>query len=463
MSERPNVLVINTDQQRFDALGVNSQGFVRTPHLDGLAAQGANLRALYANNPVCMPSRACFLTGRYCQNHGVRTNGIPLPESEVALSHVLRDAGYATAQLGKLHFLPHAGRDHTQPHPAYGFEVRHVSDEPGCYPDPYIQWVRRVAPQMEQKIRVPTPNVEPRSPLDRWPFEGPEELSHTAWVADRTIEFIRQHKGPWCAVAGFYPPHPPCNPPQRWLELYPPERMPRPTRREREMDDKPALFQRAAQQWAQVSEQEWLECRAYYLAMCSLVDFHCGRIVEALREEDLFDDTLIVFFSDHGDARGDHGIVGKGPTNYDCIVRVPGFFHFPGRLPPGRQVEALVESVDFVPTILEAVGVEPPDGVKGVSRWDLLAGRTQQGADGVLIEFKQPHGTNIKTLVTADYKYWVNEGGEEALFDRVADPHELVNRAPDPAYREAVETLRQALVAKLLAAEDDLPPKIAPY
>jgi arylsulfatase len=160
MSQTPNILFLTTDQQRFDGLGINSGGRVRTPCLDALAREGTNLQDFYVNSPVCGPNRACLLTGRYPQNHGVRVNGIPLPQSEVTLAHALRAAGYVTANLGKLHFLPHSGRDHTASHPSYGFDVATVSDEPGCYPDPYIQWIRRVAPEMEAKVRVPIPNVE---------------------------------------------------------------------------------------------------------------------------------------------------------------------------------------------------------------------------------------------------------------------------------------------------------------
>jgi len=466
MSKRPNILFLTTDQQRFDGLGINSGGFVQTPRLDEIAREGVNLRAFYVNNPVCMPSRACLLTGRYCQNHGVRTNGIPLSQTEVTIAHALGAAGYITANLGKLHFLPHAGggREHARPHPAYGFDVAIISDEPGCYPDPYLQWIREVAPDLEPKIRVPIPNVEPRSPFDRWVFDAPEELSHTAWVADRTIEFIRQHRDqPWLAIAGFYPPHPPCNAPRRWLDLYAPAKLPPRLRREGEMDDKPRMFQNMARRLAGHTETEWNECRAYYYAMCSMVDFHCGRILDALRELGLLDDTLIVFYSDHGDSRGDHGLIAKHATNYDAVVRVPCIFRLPGRIPAGRQLDALVESVDLMPTVLEAVGAEIPQGVKGKSLWNLITAGTDEGKDSVLIEHKQPGGHNIKTLVTAELKYWVNHIGEEVLFDRANDPDEFVNCARDPDYRDPLEMMRRRLIAKLLEAEDDLPPKIAPY
>src|SRR5262249_22254236 len=161
-----NILFLTTDQQRFDGLGINSGGRVQTPRLDALAREGANLQGFYVNSPVCGPNRACLLTGRYPQNHGLRVNGIVLSESEATLAHALRGAGYVAAHLASLPFRPPSVRDHTPPHPRYGFDVATISAEPGCYPDPYIQWIRHVAPEMEAKVRVPIPNIEPRGPLD---------------------------------------------------------------------------------------------------------------------------------------------------------------------------------------------------------------------------------------------------------------------------------------------------------
>ncbi|MBL7222832.1 MAG: sulfatase-like hydrolase/transferase [Candidatus Brocadiae bacterium] len=462
--DRPNILFLTTDQQRFDCLGINSGGTIHTPHLDALARHGANLRGFFVNNAVCMPSRASLLTGRYPQNHGVGTNGIPLPETETTIAHALGQAGYTTANLGKLHFLPHVDRDHTAPHPSYGFDVHVNSDEPGCYPDAYIRWLRQVAPEMEQKCRVPRPSVEPRSPLDQWVFEAPEELSHTAWVADRTIEFIHQQgERPWFAIAGFYPPHPPCNAPQHYLDLYPTESIPPPLRREGEMADKPRMFQRMAQHWANVTDEQWLECRRYYYAMCSLVDAQCGRIIETLRERGQLDNTLIVYYSDHGDLRGDHGLVSKHPSNYDGIIHVPCFLRWPGHIPAGRLADGLVEGVDLMPTVLEAVGADIPAGVKGTSAWALAAGETDAGRDSVLVEHKVPGAACIKTLRTRAHKYWLNDQGEEVLFDLDADPDEFVNVARDPAYASVRSSVRGRLLERLIHAADDLPGQIAPY
>ncbi len=465
-AERPNILFLTTDQQRFDGLGVNNPQLVKTPALDELARGGVNFTNFFVNNPVCMPTRACVLTGRRPHCHGVRTNGIVLPESEITLPQCLSAAGYRTANLGKLHFLPHFGRDHTAPHPSYGFDVPLISDEPGCYPDPYIRWIRTLDPSLEEQVRVPVPNLEPRGPTSHWVFEAPEQYSHTAWVADRTIEFIHgvhRAQRPWFAIAGFYLPHSPCNPPQRYVDLYPTEEMPLPLRREAELEDKPPLFQRIHEGVSHLTDRDWQEFRAFYYASCSFVDHHCGRILQVLEDLNIAANTIVVFHSDHGDLIGDHGMTGKHPTNYDGIIRVPAVVRWPGHIPAARTLTELVECVDLMPTILEAVGLPIPAGVNGVSQWPLIAGDGPGGKERVLVEHTMPGRMDVRTVRTEEFKYSRLSSGHEVLIDLTEDPDEFVNRAADPSAVPLLAQARLTLIDALMDAADPLPPRVAPY
>ena len=467
--KRPNILFLTTDQQRFDGLGINNPnaGLVKTPVIDELAWSGANFTNFFVNNPVCMPTRACVLTGRRPHSHGVRENGIPLPEDEVTLAHWLGDHGYRTANLGKLHFLPHSGRDHTQPHPPYGFDVPLISDEPGCYPDAYIRWIRSIDPALEAKVRVPIPAVEDRGgPTGHWVFEGPEECSHTAWVADRTIEFIRgasTANRPWFAIAGFYLPHSPCNPSQKYLDMYPVDEMPLPMRREGELDDKPPMFQRIAQNTAHLTDRDWQEFRAYYYASCSFVDHHCGRILGALAGLGLEEDTIVVFHSDHGDLCGDHWMTSKHATNYDGIIRVPLAIRWPGKIDPGTSLCEQVECIDLMPTVLRAASLPAPEGCQGESQWDLVTGEGPGGKERVLVELTRPGGIDVRTIRTEGYKYSRLNSGHEVLFDLTEDPDEFVNLAEDPAATGLLAEARLSMVDALMDAADPLPPAVAPY
>lgn len=463
-SSRPNILFLTTDQQRFDCLGINSNGFVQTPNLDALAREGTNLLRFYVNNPLCMPSRASLLTGKYPRNHGVTCNGIPLSESIPNIAHALGSAGYVTGNLGKLHFLPHSGRDYTEPHPDYGFHVVVNADEPGCYPDAYIQWIRSVAPELEEKVRVPIPGVEPRDSFDRWIFDAPEELSYSAWVADETIKFIDSNPDrPWFAIAGLYLPHAPCNPTRRWFDLYSDVEIPPPLLRENELNDKPTVFRELAERFVPADDSEWEDFRRYYYASCSMVDHHCGRVIEHLRETGRLDNTLVVFYSDHGEMAGDHRLMAKHQTNYDSVIHVPAIVRYPAAVPAGSEVEAIIEAVDLMPTILEAVGADTPRSVDGHSRWAAVTGDSEAGPNSVLVEFATPEGENCKTLLTTTHKYWVNQKGEELLFDLRDDPNEFVNRAGDAAAAGDLQDMRARLLQKLISTDDRSLERTAQY
>lgn len=198
---RPNILIIYTDQQRWDALGANGNPDIHTPNLDKLAAESVNFDHCFVQNPVCMPSRASMLTGRYPSALGITHMGVPVPRDTVTLPHMVRGYGYHCANIGKLHFLPHADRDHRKLYPDYGFDQLEISDEPGCYEDAYRARVRRVAPDQLDNLSVGLPPAARARqeimreadgithPSERFPLEALESrcdpaVTHTAFVAD---------------------------------------------------------------------------------------------------------------------------------------------------------------------------------------------------------------------------------------------------------------------------------------
>ena len=479
-AQRPNVLFLTTDQQRFDCLGVNSAGYVKTPNIDRLAGEGVNLTGAFVNNPVCMPSRATLLTGRYPRNHGVTSNGFTLSQDEVTIAELLSSAGYRTGNLGKLHFLPHSSRDYDRAHPAYGFDVHVNADEPGCYPDDYIRWIRRVAPGMEEKVGVPHPITGNRADNLYWDFEAPEELSYSAWVADQTIEFIDgAGEGPWFAVAGFYLPHSPCNPMPKYVELYPREGIPPPDVIPGELDDKPEEVRRIAETLLPEDEETVMQFRRYYYASCSMIDHHCGRIVDHLRRSGTLENTIVVFYSDHGDACGDNFTMAKHQAHYDSCLHVPMVWRWPKELPAGGRFEGFFEGVDLVPTLLDALGLQVPVRIDGTSLWGQLRDGGA-GKESVLVEYFDPGnaqvrtevpervryalgGSSVLTLINRDYKYWVNAQGEEILYDRGEDPGEHVNLASCGEHAAALAGMRKALLQKLASTYDRRHRKLALY
>ncbi|RMD78400.1 MAG: DUF229 domain-containing protein [Lentisphaerae bacterium] len=448
--KRPNILILLTDQQRWDTLHCNGNDLISTPNLDSLAERGVTFTNAYCNCPVCMPSRMSLLTGRYPASLGIRCNGIELPEDTQCLQHILSLYGYTTANLGKLHFKNHASqfRDHREPHPKYGFDRLILSDEPGCYDDAYIKWVERKAPDQVAKCRCDTPpawtgekiSIHPRGTHTPYVFAGDENLTHSAFVADETATFIRQTNEPFFAIAGFYAPHCPINPPQRFVDMYDPDDMPLPQRN-------------PGQNYHDVSDEQWRKVKAYYYALISHVDDQIGRILEALRESGKMEDTIIIFTADHGEHLGDHGLVGKGAP-FDSCTRVPLIISAPSHFPQRGQSTAFVELVDLAPTILDFAGIQTPPEMQGRSLHAFLQGTTTKHREHAFIEHAFP-GTNqaYKALRTEEHLYVINAEGHETLYDLNEDPHQLHDVAPGCDRTSILSECRHLLLQRWFEAE----------
>jgi arylsulfatase A-like enzyme len=461
--ERPNILILLTDQQRWDALGVNDNSEIKTPNLDRMAAEGVNFDHFFVQNPVCMPSRVSLLTGQYPSTLRIVRNGVPVPEETLTLPKLLRNYGYISANIGKLHFLPHSNRDHREIHPSYGFDHLEISDEPGCYEDAYRAWVRRKAPDQLDLISVGLPpqaetyyramgikdkvkHPPERFPKKALPFRGRSDVTHTAFVAERTIRFIRRNRDRvFLCIAGFYSPHSPWVVPQEFLDLYDPEGLSLP-------EFPPELDARRSESF--FSDEELRSARHGYYAMVSEVDHHVGRILECLDECGLTGNTIVVFTSDHGEWLGEHLRYGKGMPAHDCISRVPLIVRWPeGVRSPGRTVGEIVEGVDLVPTLLEAAGIPVPYHIQGSSLMPALEGREFAGRQFALTE-----GRGAKAIRTAKYRYVLYADGRELLFDLESDPHGYHNMADDPDLREILAELRHQMLKRLIQIERPLRP-----
>jgi len=458
--KRPNILLLYTDQQRWDALGANGNPHIRTPNLDRLAAEGLNFDHFFVQNAVCMPSRVSLLSGLYPATLGILSNGVPVPAGTVVLPHMLRNYGYTSANIGKLHFLNHANRDHRAIHPAYGFDHLEISDEPGCYEDAYRAWVRRKAPDQLDRVSVGLPpatevwqktmgiddgiaHPPQRQPNGALAFAGRSDLTHTAFVAEQTIEYLRAHDDrPFFCIAGFYSPHSPWVAPQEFLDLYDPAELPLP--------EFPAELD-AKRSDERFGDDELRSVRQGYYAMVSEVDHHVGRILACLDEQGLADSTIVVFTSDHGEYLGEHLRYGKGGPE-DCSARVPFIVRRPaGPGEAGRTVSEIVEAVDVVPTLLAWAGIPIPSHLQGRPIPHACAGEGA-GRQSSLFEAR-----GLKALRTAQYLYTLRADGREGLFDVAADPGQYDNVAADSARALVVAEMRKELARRLIEAERPLP------
>ncbi len=457
-SERPNVLLMYTDQQRWDTIRAAGNCAIHTPNLDRLAEQGVLFDRTYVNCPVCMPSRQSMLSGLYPSVVGCTINGSEMPEDQPCLHNYLKPYGYHTAQLGKLHFKNHSARDHREAHPTYGFDTIIISDEPGCYDDAYIKWVEQQAPDQVWNCRCTSapacvgPRIEkqPRNTHEPYVFEGPEHLTHSAFVASQTIETIRLRQNePWFTIAGFYAPHTPVNPPQRFIDMY-------------NVDDMPLPHMNEGEDQYGLSDDEWKNVKLHYYALISHVDDLIGRIMKALEETGQRDNTLIIFTSDHGEHLGDHGRVQKGMPGWDSSARVPLIVSMPQRYQAGVISDELIEHVDLVPTVLDCCGIQTPLILQGRSFRGLLDGSDYTPRTSAFMELHHNrHGQ--KAIATKTHKYNIDHQGFERLYDLTNDPHELTNLADQPDHTQALADMRLEMLKRWHEVQPNHRPRTAQY
>jgi len=465
---RPNILILYTDQQRWDTLGCVGNREIYTPSLNELAAEGTVFDRHFVQHPLCMPSRVSRLTGLYPGTLGITHMGVPVPEDVKTLPDYLRPYGYRSANFGKLHFIPHANRDHRAPHPMYGFDQLEVSDEPGVYEDAYRAWVRQRAPEQLDRISVGIPPAartwydtmgltdsiqhpggdEARDDfVGAIPFPAQDTLTHTAFVAARTKDFIQeQHQNPFLCIAGFYSPHAPWVVPQRYLDLYDAEDLSLPEFPP-ELDSK-----RPTSPNEKFSDAQLRDAKRGYYAMISEVDEYVGQIIQVLKDTDQYANTIIVFTSDHGEWLGDHLRYGKGYPGDDAVTRVPLIIRAP-ELQSGNITSQIVESVDLLPTLLDLSGIQIPQQLQGESLLPILQGNPGRYSKNVA--FVESNGW--KSLRNGQYRYLLHKDGSEALWDLQDDPGEYHDLANDPHNQTILATCRHQMLQHIIKIERPLP------
>ncbi len=501
LPHRPNILFVNTDQQRHDHLGCAGHPALRTPHIDRIAAGGLRLRRHYCNHPICSPSRATMITGRYPRSHRLYDNGCNLPESEMTLPAHLGMHGYTTKGIGKLHLSswrePNAvsfesesfwasGKAPTEPVPYAGFQTveictRHINPLTGHYGT----WLKNTHPEVRAKWNdFLTPHPSGANECSDWTM--PPEAHANTWIADRTVDFLESHPtddSPFFLHVGFPDPHHPFRAPEPWGSLYDPNSLDLPeTFAEIHDATRPpeyAAYRSGRLNYELLGAGDFNDSNlheltpaqmrvilAKTLGMISFVDAQIGRILDALDKSGHAKNTIVVFTSDHGDYMGDHGLILKAPLLLEGLVHVPFLIAVPGG-PSNETCEALTAHVDLVQTFCDLCGVPPPDGVEGRSFAPLLCDRPANPPprDRVLVEILhqfQPD-RNVKSLITPDWKliYW---GGQDygELYHLSVDPCERHNLWDDPSHSATRATLIRQLLDELLATENVLPRPLAP-
>ena len=354
MAARPNILLIMTDQQRYDSLGCYGSRVVPTPSLDRLAAEGTLFETCTVNNPLCTPSRASMMTGKHLTGHGLYRLYDDLPDSEILFTERLQGLGYETALIGKLHVCSRTLEGQKR-HPHDGFDIYEWSLDPRVEIDSefnaYSQWLNERDPDLLERLRHKGEHV-------------PRELHFSHWAADRTIAYLEsaaQADRPFFCKMSLFDPHGPYDDyPEGFENLVDPEFLPDPVIVEDEYADLPILDRLSLGSGTKPSDRTPEKNRAIrtgYFASIALADMEIGRVMATLDRVGLKENTLVIFLSDHGDMLGDHLQYAKGGFFYDPCIRVPFILSWPGKLPGGRRNSELVQPHDVAATCLSAAGM----------------------------------------------------------------------------------------------------------
>jgi len=467
---RPNIVLIITDQQRYDTIRALGFPYVDTPHLDRLTAEGTAFTNCFVSAASCAPARASLFTGYYPHTTGIYKNADLWRHSWVEL---LADAGYHCVNVGKMHTYPFET--------PLGFHERFVVENKDRYLEGryfFDRWDLALQAQglVKQQRELYRQRDDYHQRLGAFTWDLPEHTHSDFFVGDLATWWV-EHKPltqPLFLQIGFPGPHPPYDPVPRYLEPYADRDIPLPTITQDELDAQPTAQKELRAHntridhdsivWTLDPTPEQLHrLRAHYLANVTMIDEKVGQILNALNERGYLENAVVIFTSDHGDCLGDHGHIQKW-TMYDVITRVPLIVWAPGRFPGGKRVEGLYQQQDLAPTIMELAGLPVPETWETVSLLPALAGEpdakareyvyAEQARDGILTH------TEMMTMVRSREWKMVHYLGQPdgELYHLAEDPGEHRNLWADPAHTarraELLDALRDWLMRSNLRTGD---------
>jgi len=442
--DRPNILLIMTDQQRGDCLGVEGHPVLMTPNMDSIAGAGTRFSKAYTTCPVCIPARRSLMSGQFPSTHGV-VGYYETEEWDAALSmpSALKQAGYQTFITGRnMHQYPPTKR--------YGFD--HMVDNRTHYRD----WL---------EDHVPVRSFQPAGDYyssgvmhNDWtarPWHHDEDLHMTNWTVNEALRFLknRDPSCPYFLVVSFLAPHPPLVPPAFYMDRYLRQDLPDPIVGDWEAEPEGGWPGRdVSNLHVDLKGEALRSCRAAYYGLINHIDDQIRRILNPVDSKMDHANTVVMFTSDHGEMLGDHHFFRKS-LPYEPSARIPLLVSAPERfgVRKGAVVDNAVALEDIMPTVLDFAGVPVPDSVDGTSLLPLLRGETPAWREYLHIE----HGYGINdmphhTLTNGREKFiWFAADGREQYFDLVADPNECRNLIASDAHRERIAHWRGRLIDEL--------------
>lgn len=475
--KKPNIIFIMVDELHWKFPSCYGGRGIDTPAMDRLAREGVRMEKAFTVCPICVPSRGAFMSGRHAHVTGCRDNATRLPEHETDMVQVLRDAGYVTCLSGKNHCF----RDL----PARFDEVLDVMHRG------YVSGHEDVPPEALQAAEWIAGSNDPLlAPMGVATNPHPADVCPTAVITDHAISFMESgHEQPFFLWLSYPDPHWPFQAPEPYASMVNPQSIELPPADE--LGDKPAR-QRIPYElmgMADAEPEDFQKVIAMALGMTRFIDDQIGRVLDTLQRLGIDEDTLMFFTSDHGDYMGEHGLCMKSVSGYDCLMRIPLIWRWPGHITAGHVAGELCTCLDVLPTVLDLVGIETVPGLHGASLAAALKGQAdfphreaifaEVGHEGTpaspdlirddvmahprevakhWISFPGYWCGRVKIVRTQRYKFVYYREGDMELYDLEADPFELRNLAGDPAHKETLSAFKERLFLWMIDSETELPP-----
>ncbi len=469
MPSRPNILLLFTDQERADLVAPDGLP-VETPNIDRLREEGMWFEAAYTPTSICTSARASLLTGLYPHAHGLLNNSheadairTDLPKELPTVGELLDSSGYDNTYIGKWHvshergpgdfgFRYFGGSDHHHDNFEVAFEHYRESND-------------IIVPEADVENKQYAGEAENRT-LIAGTDPVPVESSRPYFLAELTIDALERwangdREGPFFHRTDFLGPHHPYIIPEPYASMYDPSEIEPWGNYPETFDGKPRVHEQYLQyRGVETFDWEtWSQLVANYYGFMTLIDDQIGRILDALEEFGLADETAVVHSSDHGDFIGSHRQFNKGPLMYDETYRIPLVVRWPGVVDPSTHTAAFVRLQDLMATFLEWADIDPPEDIHARSIQSLLTGSTPD--DWPESVYAQYHGDEFglysqRMVRTEQYKFVYNGPDRNELYDLAADPYELQNLIDHPAYAEARTEMADRLTDWMYRVDDSL-------
>jgi len=488
--KQPNIILFNPDQWRSDVMGHMGNQAAITPNLDQLTeTDGVSFRNAYCQNPVCTPSRCSLMTGWYPHTCGHRTMFHMLQPDEPNLLKRLKEAGYFVWWGGKNDLV--AGQFGYEDSCNLKYEAADTPQRP-LRPDLHSHHDWRGEPDSDSYYSFFYGKIEPHYEMQDWETAV---YDHDWAFVEGAIEFIKNapNDQPICIYLPLGSPHPPYAVEDPWFNLIDRSQLPPRIEAPGSWDEHPSILAglyelQGVENW---TETRWDELRATYYGMCTRVDTQFGMLIDALKEKELYEETAVFFYSDHGDFTGDYGLVEKTQNSFqDCLTHVPFLVKPPGNIPIQSGVrDGLVELLDLVATVEELAGLEREYTHFSQSLLPLIAGEINSHRDAVFCEGGRlkgetqamelnssqskshlywprmhlqqqddgPEHTKATMIRTERYKYVHRLYEQDELYDLHTDPTELHNRIADPELANVLQQLKERIMHFYLETADNVP------